>query len=214
MRRGSAARVFFSMSCVLLGLTTGCSEGGEKPDVRDDDSSDGGAGATAPNDVTVPFALDDHFFASGWMGAAVDGNVFIDPNGCKPRIEGAQGRCHLFESEGGGAVGWVGLYWLSTANNWGQMPGLSVEAGARRVSFLAASDPPRSVRFLVGGVEGNVPHPDHFKAETTFSLSGELERYEIDMTALDYTTGVQGGFGWVIDGGQPAKLWIDDLRWE
>lgn len=201
------------MSCALIGAIVGCSEGGEKPDAGGGDSSGGGA-PSAPNEVTVPFALDDHFFASGWMGAAVDGNVVVDPNGCLPRLEGAQGRCHLFVSAGGGSVGWVGLYWLSTANNWGEALGLSIEPGARRVSFLAASDPPRSVRFLVGGVEGNVPHPDEFKVESTFSLSSELERYEIDIAEIDYAAGVQGGFGWVIDGGQTARLWIDDLRWE
>jgi hypothetical protein len=200
---------------LLLGvLFAACAEGGARPTGGAGDSGGAsGAGAEGRGDLDLPFAVDDHFSSTGMMGDAVE-SLAVDPNGCKPRPEGAQGRCHAFLLSPGGSVGWSGLYWLATPHSWGESPGVSVAPGAKRLRFRAAASPSVSVKFLVGGITGSAPYPDEFQTEATFYLEGTLKEFEIPLLGTTYESGVQGGFGWSLGVAEPVTLWLDDIRWE
>jgi hypothetical protein len=216
---------------LIVSSACACDAGGERPEISGGEapSDTGGSsswGGQNSHDVRValPFVVDHHFHATGYMGAAVSEVdeppvLSSDRNVCRPRPEGAQGRCHYFRYAGA-AEGWVGLYWLAGYENWGESPGLSIEPGPTRVRFYAASNPPGlPVQFMVGGV-GSVDDPEHPHADTfvrTLSpddLTTTLVPYEIDLRGAEYDQGVLGGFGWFIFSSEPGELFIDDIRWE
>lgn len=175
----------------------------------------GGSYSGDPDAVALPFAVDDHFSATGFMGAAVSAFALVDdPNGCMPRPQAAQGKCHHLHSSGPGADGWTGLRWLSGPENWGGEPGLTVVAGARRVRFYAASKPAVSFRFLAGGVQGGPSYEDDFSVGLDVTTNAELVPYEIELTQTAHETGVLGAFGFSTDHPGEFDLYIDDIVWE
>lgn len=196
--------------CALGSLTlalTACSSGGESPAL----GPSGSAGMGGASALSVPFAVDDHFSRSGYMGDAIDGSLDEDGS-CLTRAEGAQGLCHAFQIASG-TEGWSGLYWLAGDGNWGQRPGLAVAPSARQVSFLAASTTSEPFEFFVGGVSSpGAEHEDGFKASVSVSLSTQWQRLTIDLGDADYDA-VLGAFGWST-AHAPTVLYLDDIRWQ
>ena len=163
--------------------------------------------------VALPFAVDHHFYATGHMGGADPKDVVNNPNGCLTRPDGAQGACHCFEYLG---TEWVGLFWLNDYENWGENPGLRIEPGVRRVTFFAASDPPGMAVTFFSGLSTEHEYGDTFSGELAPTLTNTFlpVPYSIDLSAAEYQRGVLSGFGWVMGGGEPGTLYIDDIRWE
>jgi hypothetical protein len=79
--------------------------------------------------INGPFVVSKHFTPSGLMGdGAIPGRVTVDINnsGCKkPRPPGAQGDCYRYTYLVGD-VKWAGSYWVFPSNNWGTVPGRSL----------------------------------------------------------------------------------------
>lgn len=225
---GGLGRVAIAALLLAVGLEA-CTAGGARPETEAPSDAgmggslggapggaSGGADDDEPSMIRLPFAVDDHYVAYGFMGTVEEGAVVSDPNKCLGRLDGAQGDCHHYEYLGSTVVdAWAGLYWLTTFDNWGQAPGHSIEAGVRRVSFSAASVPPGApVQFLVGGIESDLAYQDSFSRTYLPALTEEYTRHTIDLVGVEYEEGVLGAFGWVIRSGDPYTLYIDDVRWE
>ena len=99
--------------------------------------------------TSLPFGVDDFWFASGYMG---DGELgAIETNECETRLPDAVGTCHHFTwapvSTDENGKGWAGVLWQYPSNNWGDIdektgmatPGLEVPSGAQSTRFHAWS---------------------------------------------------------------------------
>lgn len=217
-----------SLTCASV-FFTGCNQGGELESLNwqagtasEESVGQGGLGGESPvrlsasndpDELSLPFAVDEHFVPFGYMGEPV--TVFDDPNRCIERPEGAQGRCHAYSFLGTVDEGWRGLYWLSEFNNWGASPGRQIMPGARRVSFFAKSSiDGLLVYFLVGGIKSDLDYEDSFDVRVPIKLTSEFQRYTLDVSGAEYDQGVLGGFGWGLLSSESGSLWIDDIRWE
>ena len=208
--------------------TGGSTAAGGSTGGGDTGGSGGGSGGGAPftPDVMLPFAVDDHFVPSGFMGREdpggakeVEGIVFT-PDVCPERPEGAEGTCHevtytpqALDSEVNST--WAGVFWQSSDKNWGELQGNAVEPGATKIVFTAWAEAPLDIQFLAGGIgDLSSEYQDTFKVTSDVSLTTELQEFELDLSNSSYQY-VIGGFGWVIEASStdPIVFYIDDIRW-
>ena len=220
-----------STLCAGLSLLTGaCSTA--------DDPGDGSSGGTAAMMIappgSLPFAVDDYFAPSGYMRDARDGNAAMTPlgptgdatcGGARAPVAPARGQCHVVTFTTFGTMPeltWGGVYWQYPEGNWGELPGLTVPAGATKIKFQARGDVGGEVvGFFVGGVGAAEakPHADGFKVDNIdITLTTDWQSYELSLPAgVDYASGVVGGFGWGVgatDNVLPVKFYLDDIVWE
>lgn len=209
------ARSTLSLALGALGGLA-CDDGGERPEFAElADGNTAGAASTDWELVTLPFAVDNHFHDTGFMGAGQDGQVVPRPNDCGARSLSAQGACGCYEYAGASSQhDWAGLYWLSAYDNWGEQSGVKIESGAKRLRLRASSNPPGApVEFVVGGISGGA-HEDAFELKRSFELTESMREYEIDLSEADYGGGVIGGFAWILQTPEPTTICVDDIRWE
>jgi hypothetical protein len=192
-------------------------DGGSKPAPRIDaappDAAQPAADA-APRDAAaafaLPFAVDDQYIPSGYMGDGQTPGAIRDLRTCAPTRPGdARGLCHEF-SYTAGTMLWGGVYWQYPEGNWGTAPGLALPAGATEVAFYAwGAQGGELVTFLVG-----MSDPDGFALELkNVTLTTAPTRYSIDLSATAYGV-VVGGFGWVANATTSALTFsIDDIQW-
>ena len=229
--------------------------GSSGPDGPSDDPGDGdsgdGDGDTTPGDpdggdpdpldapdasmpdpeftVSLPFAVDELFVSSGYMGDAMVDPTAVVMLPAKPGDDAtcgddrssvlAKGSCHqvtYHPSSVSGAPGWAGVFWQANVNDWGAMPGESVQPGATRVVFSAKGKVGgEAVTFGVGGINSaGMPHHDSFDQQIVVTLTNQWKEYEISLSAVSYTE-VLGGFRWTASkGASDLQFNIDDIRWE
>jgi hypothetical protein len=179
--------------------------------------------------LTLPFAVDSAFVASGFMGdGETAGHLTITPsvpgdstdcNGDRPSTTAA-GICHMvtYVPPDPAVKGWAGIYWQYPDGNWGTIPGFNVPVGATRVVFQAkGSKGGEIVSFFVGGIMDKAnPYADTVKASQDVTLTNAWAAYSIDLTGQSYTQ-VLGGFGWSMaaDNAKTSSgvFYIDDIQW-
>jgi hypothetical protein len=172
-----------------------------------DSSQDAGATQEA---TTIPFAVDDVYAASGYMGDGENGAITDDTLCADPRPGNKSGLCHRFTIVPG-SLGWAGVFWQYPEFNWGDGPGFDVPPGASRVRFYAwGGKGDETLKFLVG-----ISEADGFGLESQpISLTTTPTQYEIDLSTVTYSQ-VVGGFGWVAgDLVDTTSFFLDDIRWE
>lgn len=190
----------------------------------------GGVGATGGTLPTgpaepLPAIVTDLFGPSGFMGREglkkeVDG-ITMDPEGCPERAPNAAGLCYAAtfqpqELDMATGETWAGVFFQNPEQNWGEEPGVYIEAGATKIVFTAwAVHGGQKAVFLAGGI-GNLgtAHQDTFKVEKEFTLTDEPTAYELDLSSSSYLE-VLGGFGWVLKASSmdPIVIYMDDIRW-
>jgi hypothetical protein len=205
-----------------------------KPDAGTSEPGDAGhdAGQVPQDPIELPFALDDHFVASGFMG-----DVEVDPasvtmipsatqtdktcNGDRALVT-AHGICHqaIYKpTTKTGAKGWGGVYWQAHADDWGAMPGIAIKPGAKSVSFYAKGKVGGEV-VIIGagglGMGGSTKYKDDWAKEAKLTLTTSWTPYSIDLTGVTYTT-VLGGLRWTaasLDNASGLTFFIDDIEWK
>ena len=171
----------------------------------------GDAGIPQTAGTSLPFYLDEHFAASGYMGdAEVPGNLIDTP--CQDDEVNDTAHCHRF-TVAPGTEGWSGLWWQSPADNWGEVAGLGllIESGAQKVKFKAWSATGGEViDFFVGYSS------DGFTASKPLvTLTTEPTVYEVDINCYTYQH-VAGGFGWSVDTAElqeAANIFVAEVEW-
>ncbi len=185
------------------GVDTGGTDTGGDAGPVDVGGEDAGE-ITAP--TAIPFAVDDHYFASGWMGGL---ETLAAPDECPRRAGSESGICHQFTWSPGASALWVGVYWQFPEENWGTLPSHTIPAGATEIAFYAwgASGGER-VNFLSG-----IAEHDGYARESGYQvLTAEPTEYTISLDGVTYDQ-VVGPFGWVSDQGTSFSFFIDDIRW-
>jgi hypothetical protein len=196
---------------VVAFLVAAC--GGDFPDGTDAGNSSGGdggnSGGAAPS--VLPFAVDDWYGPSGYMGDGENPGAIADAQTCLPSRPSAWiGNCHRYTWTPSGTA-WAGVYWQYPDGNWGDKPGLEVPAGATQIAFQAwGATGTEKVDFMVGMMA-----VDGFQVtQTEIALTTTPQRYTLPLAGASYTR-VVGGFGWVAkDATAPITFGIDDIRWE
>jgi hypothetical protein len=175
-------------------------------------SSDAGGGNIV---AALPFAVDSHFGADGYMGDGAAGG--ITPSDCPQRAGEMKGTCHRFTWMPG-AIGWGGVFWQNPRNFWGTDPtmGLQVAPGAKQVTFWAwGAQGGESVSFAAGY---GPTTSDGFKRTKDVVLTTSPTMQTIDLSGITYTR-VGGGFAWTANhdampGSTAAVTFmVDDIQW-
>jgi len=197
-----------AISCFLCALAACTSPVDPGPGSGSDAGAtvDGGAGA----ELALPFAVDDWFAPSGYMGDGSVTNGITDTPDCSSRGGDGRGVCHHFVWDPSG-MGWAGVYWQYPDGNWGAQPGLRVPGGATQVSFYAwAPGGSAEVGFMVGMAD-----VDGFEVkQEEIELGTSPQRYTLSLADTGYTA-VVGGFGWVAaDSDTGVEFIVDDIAWE
>jgi hypothetical protein len=199
-------RTFLFLSLVVA---TGCGTG--FPDAVDASmgGTDGGGGGEMP--TALPFAVDDWYGPSGYMGDGEHAGAITDAQTCQPsRPSTWMGNCHRYTWTPSGTA-WAGVYWQYPDGNWGDRPGLQIPAGATSISFQAwGAAGGEKVDFMVGMMA-----VDGFEAKQMgIELTTQPAKYTLSLAGATYSR-VVGGFGWVAkDATAPITFGIDDIRWE
>lgn len=161
----------------------------------------------------LPFAVDEFFNVTGWLGVP---QAKITAAGCPTRAPGLLGLAKCWVATyspmaDGGMFG--GILWQYPDNNWGALPGRIIPAGATKVSFYAwapAADVGKTVKF-----EAGYPDTDGFQVFTTVTLKATPTAYTIPLTGVDYTCkSVRLGFEWFSDSATGATFYIDNIQWQ
>ena len=201
-------RPLVALTC--LSFASGCAtDFPSAVDAGDDPAGDGGSDPTGP--TVLPFAVDDWYGPSGYMGDGESPGAISDAMTCRDdRPASWVGNCHLYTWTPGTQM-WAGVYWQYPDGNWGDRPGLQIPAGATRISFRAWGETgTEQVDFMVGMMA-----VDGFEiARMQVPLTTEPQELSIDLGSTSYAR-VVGGFGWVAKKSTtPVTFGIDDIRWE
>ncbi len=197
-------------------LAVGCADTGSfedpmAPDAGPLPGEPDAAGPLAPS--ALPFAVDDYYAPSGYMGDGSSPGAINDVETCAdPRPGAWVGNCHFFTYTPS-TLKWAGVYWQYPDGNWGDTGGLVVPAGATQVSFSAwGVTGTEKVTFMAG-----LKDFDGFEGKTAvLDLGTTPTEYTIDLSAAIYTD-VIGGFGWVTDAALatgPISFYVDDIHWQ
>lgn len=164
----------------------------------------------APNlFVSLPFAVDDEFIPSGYMGLGASGGV-TDTYDCPTRAENPVGLCHRFSIVPSESLSFAGVWWQYPENNWDNPDnGKPIEEGAQTVRFTAWTEAGgETVTFKVG-MGGTT---DTFGASVDVELTSVPTEYVIYVGNYVYEK-VVGGFAWEMTANEPSTLFIDAIRW-
>jgi hypothetical protein len=169
-----------------------------------------GTGLTGP--APVPFAVDDYYAPSGFMGDGESPGALTDKATCPSRAGEKHGLCHHVTWKPG-MKGWAGIYWQYPDGNWGTAKGHDIAPGATQISFWAWGEKGgEKVDFFSG-----INPPDGYKVETgDLVLTTTPTQYFIKLGASPYST-VVGAFGWssgTSDGSTPVTFYVDDIQWQ
>jgi outer membrane protein OmpA-like peptidoglycan-associated protein len=117
-----------------------------------------------------------------------------------------------------GRAGWVGVYWLTPANNWGKIKGAGYDlTAAKQLTFWARGEKggERLAEIKIGGIVG--PYPDTDTASRgALMLTPEWKLYTIDLTGKDLRH-IVGGFAFIVrraDNPQGCVFYLDQIQFE
>jgi hypothetical protein len=223
--------IICAVSASALALI-GCSSGGELPKQLPDN---GPPAHVDPNVLRLPFLVDDYFVPSGCFG---DGNcqgavISIDSRACGDRPATVQGVCRVYTytplaERTPGYQGFLGILFqdvgLGGESQIGRVPGLPVQAGAKRAVFWAKVGAGSiKVAFRSGGANNwdgqtdpTLPYKDDFGVPADVTLTKDYQQISIDLSTVTYHD-VVSPFGWAIESKgrtDSIALYIADLRWE
>ncbi len=209
---------------VMIGLAfaflTGCHGTSETPNYGTGGaSSTSGTGGTGGNGGTgsdgpapIPFAVDDYYAASGFMGDGEAAGGLTDAASCPTRAGEKRGLCHHI-TWNPGSKGWAGTYWQYPDGNWGTLAGREIVSGATQISFWAWGEKGgETVEFFSG-----INPPDGYKVTSgNIVLTTTPTQYIVKLQGAMYST-VVGAFGWssgTSDGATPVTFYVDDIQWQ
>ena len=157
----------------------------------------------------------NHFAPSGWMGDYND--LGYNDNCVEGPHSGTSCIKIVYRPDVSQGARWVGLYWQSPPNNWGEKKGGFDLTGATKLTFWIKGEKggERVEEVKMGGISGT--YPDSDTASTgPIILTKDWKQYEIDLTGKDLSY-VSGGFCWSTNldvNPDGCTFYLDDIRYE
>jgi hypothetical protein len=164
------------------------------------------------NIYSQSFDIGEEFIASGYMGDIDNVEVFSSHRE-KPH---SAPLCYMFRYKPG-KLGWAGLYWQNTPDNWGDTIGINFsDRHFTKIVFWAKGETgTEMIEFKAGGI-----NKKRFKDSFTVTsiprripLTVNWVKYEIVLSGLDLSS-VIGGFAWVAstkDNPNGVTFYLDDI---
>ena len=163
-------------------------------------------------------AATNHFIPSGWMGDY--GDLKFNDQFYKA-ASGSTAISITYTAKRSQGQGWAGIYWQSSANNWGTKNTGYDLTGFNKLVFKARGKNGGEVvnKFKVGGIIRNpqgkkFPYPDSLEVEYgPVRLTKEWEEYSINLAGKDLSY-VNGGFCVVFNADQvegEQTIYLDDI---
>jgi hypothetical protein len=158
---------------------------------------------------------DNHYIPSGYMGdysdVKIDTACFENPHTGTTCIK------ITYSNAVSNGARWVGMYWQSPANNWGDRKGGFDLTGATKLTLWArgANGGERIEEFKMGGITGLYADSD-IAGIGPVLLTTDWQKYEIDLKGKDLSY-ISGGFCWGTNidvNPDGATFYIDDIKYE
>jgi len=158
---------------------------------------------------------DNHYIPSGYMGDYSD--VKIDPRSFDNPHSGTTCIKTVYSNASSQGARWVGMYWQSPANNWGDKKGGFDLTGATKLTLWARGEKggERIEEFKLGGITGLYPDSD-IAGIGPVVLTQEWKQYEIDLNGKDLSY-ISGGFCWSSNldvNPDGVTFYLDDIKYE
>ncbi len=158
---------------------------------------------------------DNHYIPSGYMGDYADAKIerawFDNPHSGTTCIK------VTYTNAASNGARWVGVYWQSPANNWGDKKGGFDLTGAKKLVLWVRGEKggERIEEFKLGGLTGLYPDSD-IAGIGPIMLTQEWKQYEIDLSGKDLSY-ISGGFCWSTNldvNPEGATFYLDDIKYE
>jgi len=169
-----------------------------------------------PFDVyTDKNARGNHYAPSGWMG---DYSDLSFSDACKDNPHsGSTCISVIYRPNVSRGARWVGLYWQSPPNNWGDRKGGYDLTGAKKLTFWARGEKggERIEEVKIGGITGTYPDSDIASAGP-FILTKDWQEYSINLEDKDLSY-ISGGFCWSTNidvNPDGCTFYLDNIRYE
>lgn len=155
---------------------------------------------------------ENNYVPSGWIGDY--GDVTMDDGALLPH-SGDTCVKFVYTAKKAQAQGWAGVYWQSSANNWGaKITGLDLTP-MTKLTFWARGENGGEViqKFMVGGIKGK--YSDSTEVEIgPVVLTKDWKEYTINLAGKNLSY-INGGFGWVVTSDldpNGCTFYIDDVK--
>jgi len=212
--------IFPIVGILLVCILIGCGKYAEESDVKDQAQNAMSSVAMAQDFQPFGVYLDkgsgqNHFIPSGWMGDSLD--VQLSDKSLENPHSGRTCIKIVYTPQASGGSRWVGIYWQSTANNWGNQKGGYDLTGAKKLTFWARGNKggERIEEFKLGGISGDFPDTD-IAGIGPVILTPEWKEYTIDLGGKDLSY-INGGFCWSTNldvNPQGCTFYLDDIVYE
>lgn len=131
-------------------------------------------------------------------------------------IENVENSIKITYQPSQGGSGWVGIYWLYPAGNWGNNPGLDLK-DAKSLKFSVRSQGDSKAEFIIGGIKGTYSDSIQPLMSTgRVKLSPKLDNYSISLDGKDLSSVIRG-FGVVIskeNNPNGCTIYLKDMKYE
>ena len=160
-------------------------------------------------------ARENHYIPSGWMGDT--GDIKLNDASTDKPHSGTACMQFTYSAKKSQGLGWAGVYWQSSANNWGTKKTGFDLTGMNKLTFWARGAKGGEVlsKIVVGGIKGT--YPDTVNVEISpIELTDTWKQYTVNLAGKDLSY-VSGGFAWVTNvdlNPEGATFYIDDIKFE
>lgn len=201
----------------------------------------GSGGSSGQKPLTLPFFVNapGNFVKSGFMGDAPTSVVAAPSPGNTDGTCGgnrasakAGGDCDTFMVTPTTGMGWQGVFYQFPSGNWGMLPGRSIAAGAKEVTFSVRASREVSLAFQAGMCDADKADDPKMCADGFFAFAEGADeghkimvgkqwaQHTISLSGASYSGGVRGAFSWVLTNTDllgdesPISIYIDDITWK
>ncbi|MDD5044382.1 MAG: hypothetical protein PHH69_05695 [Candidatus Omnitrophica bacterium] len=160
-------------------------------------------------------SIKNHYIPSGYMGDY--GDIKLDKASKENPQSGDTCIKIAYSAKASQGAGWVGIYWLNPANNWGDKDAGFDLSKATKLTFWARGEKggERIEEVKMGGIMGNFPDSDTASIGPVI-LTPEWQQYTIDLNGKDISS-IIGGFCWVTNvdvNPEGAVVYFDEIKYE
>lgn len=160
---------------------------------------------------------DNHYIPSGWMGSYQ--SLKMNLRSTENPQSGVSCIQFTYDIDKDPVTAWIGVYWQTPPQNWGNMRGGFNLSNYKKLTFWARGGEGNEAieSFGAGGITGQEYDGDSTQVSTDrIILTKDWKKYEIDLKGEDMSH-IIGGFFFSVSAEYNTKdvvFYLDDIRYE